>query len=554
MCDGNRTRGVRRLLAVLLAVLLAGCGDAGAAGDSGRDPGGSEDDSALVDVSADADVPAPEIPASEVPAGDLPGDDDDALSVQDMPAPRDVMDAEEAVTEDDAAPADAVTPADADDALPENAVADGVAPDAAPDATDAALPADADAAAADAASWPDAVPDVDAAIPFPELEPATCRLPDSPDLRGFDPGFALPAGMPGLLDKAWFLLSVLQAVPAASDAVAADPALQALSLARDAGFREAASTCGDDAACHAARLVFSAGDAAAVAQDLARVLVPTGVVASHLRPSGRFALHADLADDALVIVAASEALSTLGTAFNDHGLRRADLPDRMVALAAANPGPLPFWRPLVDVVLDVVAADGRDEATRYEPLDAGENAAALARLATLDWDDWRFSAILVPGWGPDDLETPLSALGHDHCDIAVQRWQAGVAPFLLLSGGHVHPDRTPYSEAIEMKRYLREAYQVPGDAILVDPYARHTTTNLRNAARLLLGAGVPPERPVLVSTDALQLLYISALDDRCNKELGYVPYRIVRLLSEEDGCFLPDALAMHADARDLLDP
>jgi hypothetical protein len=400
----------------------------------------------------------------------------------------------------------------------------------------------------------DAAPEADVTVPYPELDPESCRLAEPPDLHGFDSAFVPPAGSPALQDKAWFLLSVLQAVPAIRDAVEADEALQSLSAARDASFREAASTCGADADCQARHLVWSEADVAAAASDLARVLVPTGVADSHLRPSGRFALHAALADDALLAAALTDALSTLGAAFNEHARSLPDLGDRVAALSAAHPALLPFYEPLLDVALDAVAADGRDEATRYEPLDAGENAAALARLATLDLDDWRFAAILVPGWGPDDYDTPLSPTGQEHCDISVLRWQAGLAPFLLLSGGHVHPDRTPYSEAIEMKRYLMQTYQVPEDAILVDPYARHTTTNMRNAARVLLHAGVPASRPVLISTDALQILYISALDDRCNTELGYVPYRFVRLLSDEDGCFQPDPLSMHADARDLLDP
>ncbi len=434
-----------------------------------------------------------------------------------------------------------------------------VPPNSMPEADDARWGADLaggmdDEGAGDAQAGDPAAADTDGPIPYPELDPAACRPADPADLRGFEPSFAFSSAAPVLQDKAWFLWSVLQQVPAARNAVASDPALKTWSAAQDAAFREAATSCGLDQTCVANHLLFPIADIERVAQDLSRVLIPTGVVSSHLRPSGRFARHASLPDDALVQTALTEALTTLNQAVQDYAMPRADLDRRVAALSVAHPDPLAFYEPLLHVALDAVAADGRDEATRYEPLASGENAAALARLATLDWNDWRFTAILVPGWGPDDRNTPLSETGREHCDISVRRWQAGLAPFLLLSGGHVHPDRTPYSEAIEMKRYLREAYQVPEEAILVDPYARHTTTNLRNAARVLLSAGVPANKPVLISTDALQVLYISALADRCNRELGYVPYRMVRLLSEEDACFLPDALSLHADARDLLDP
>ena len=73
----------------------------------------------------------------------------------------------------------------------------------------------------------------------------------------------------------------------------------------------------------------------------------------------------------------------------------------------------------------------------------------------------------------------------------------------------MHPDKTPDAEAIEMKKYLMEAHSIPEAAILVDPHARHTTTNLRNAARMMLRSGAPPEKPLLVASDLIQSVYRS---------------------------------------------
>src|SRR6185436_9047390 len=93
-------------------------------------------------------------------------------------------------------------------------------------------------------------------------------------------------------------------------------------------------------------------------------------------------------------------------------------------------------------------ADGRDEAVRYEPITAGgENAAAIAAFPTTNFSMFPYVAILVPGQGPTDAVTALNPAGAARCDLAVARWQAGLAPFLLLSGGHVHPDHTTFSEA-----------------------------------------------------------------------------------------------------------
>ena len=142
------------------------------------------------------------------------------------------------------------------------------------------------------------------------------------------------------------------------------------------------------------------------------------------------------------------------------------------------------------------------------------------------------------------------------CGLVAERYHAGFAPLIITSGGHVHPDRTPYSEAIEMKKYLMETYSIPEEAILVDPHARHTTTNLRNGSRLILRYGIPPERPVLVVTDLFQSLYIQGamLAERCMNELGYHPFRVVESLGHTDTCMMLDPTSLHQDPRDPLDP
>src|SRR5262249_4741030 len=157
---------------------------------------------------------------------------------------------------------------------------------------------------------------------------------------------------------------------------------------------------------------------------------------------------------------------------------------------------------LLEVVLAALAEQKRDEAARYEPLAQGENRAALERIPNIDWPTYPYSLILVPGQGPTSLDVPLDPGGQYRCDLAVDRYHARLAPLIAVSGGHVHPDRTPYSEAIQMKQYLMTMKGIPEDAILVDPHARHTTTNLRNVSRLLYRYHIPADRPVLVTSDS----------------------------------------------------
>jgi hypothetical protein len=163
---------------------------------------------------------------------------------------------------------------------------------------------------------------------------------------------------------------------------------------------------------------------------------------------------------------------------------------------------------------------------------------------------------VVPGAGGDRPDVPLSAWGRLRVAVAANRYHEGKAPFVLVSGGFVHPNQTPYCEALEMKRALMRDYAVPENAILIDPHARHTTTNLRNAARILYRYGFPFERKGLITTDLYQSRYIEApaFNERCRKEMGHVPHRIVGRISSMDLEFLPQLDALHADFSDLLDP
>jgi hypothetical protein len=140
--------------------------------------------------------------------------------------------------------------------------------------------------------------------------------------------------------------------------------------------------------------------------------------------------------------------------------------------------------------------------------------------------------------------------------LAVKRYRDGKAPFILVSGGFVHPIQTPYSEAIEMKHELMEKYSIPEEAILVDPHARHTTTNLRNAARIMFRYGMPFEAKALITTDPGHSSSIEspAFNERCIKEIGYVPHQLVGRISRFDLEWTPKLDALQADWQDLLDP
>ncbi|MET0289052.1 MAG: YdcF family protein [Pseudoxanthomonas sp.] len=228
-----------------------------------------------------------------------------------------------------------------------------------------------------------------------------------------------------------------------------------------------------------------------------------------------------------------------------------------LAMANAESGAPPRALDIsVALALALIDANDRLDAIAFEPLDGGLNAVAFQFARTVAWPRYRYSAMVVLGAGPDDLQTALSARSKLHLKIAAQRYASGLAPLIILSGGKVHPRGTPWVEAVEMRKALIARYGIPEHAIVIEPYARHTTTNLRNAARLLMRMDAPMDHDVLVVSDPAHIDAVASDDfSRRNlRELGYLPGRMGQRTSPFDIAFRPSSDAWRVDPADPLDP
>lgn len=198
---------------------------------------------------------------------------------------------------------------------------------------------------------------------------------------------------------------------------------------------------------------------------------------------------------------------------------------------------------------------------------APTNDAALAAIRAYDaWDRHAYPLIIVPGYTPRDLAAPspeIHPVAARRVAQAAEDFAAGLAPFVLLSGGAVYPRGTPYAEAMIMRDALL-ARGVPEERILCDARARHSTTNLRNAGRFMLAAGMA--RAVITTmgggiagSDVFgQDFYfaspgLSTFHLRCRRELGY---RVGELTSagEHHIAFTPSPEVTTVGFRDALDP
>ena len=187
-------------------------------------------------------------------------------------------------------------------------------------------------------------------------------------------------------------------------------------------------------------------------------------------------------------------------------------------------------------------------AARPDYGEATLNAAALSSLVDSDPDEYDFDALIVPGYTPLRASRPLGvrdlSAAQQRLDLALKLYRNGVAPVVIVSGGCVYPPGTPINEALSMREYLLDE-GCPEPAILIEPYARHTTTNLRNAGRILRECGRSRglivtgfDSPVFSQAFYLSNPMLSTFFERCRHELGYIPGEL-RAHAEHQIAFSP---------------
>ncbi len=213
-----------------------------------------------------------------------------------------------------------------------------------------------------------------------------------------------------------------------------------------------------------------------------------------------------------------------------------------------------FFMPSMTAALVFLKINQRENAGDYEPMKAIVNQAAVKKAEMLNWGKYTYTIMLVPGEGPDSGGVSISNGGINRCKLAADAYQQGLAPFIMVSGGKVHPYKTPYCEAEEMKKYLVEKLNIPVSAVIMEPHARHTTTNMRNAVRLLYQYHFPLTQPALVISDKAQSAYITNMEGRCKKELGNVPYQLGKRISETSQKFFAVPEALQINPLEPLDP
>jgi hypothetical protein len=390
---------------------------------------------------------------------------------------------------------------------------------------------------------------------------------------GFDPTYKLTLSNP-VQDKNFYLLSLFQRHPEVGKLLRRNPVLRKLTNDKLRALRMAPGC--DDLDCLDRLFRLDGPTIEAVANQLralSRHREFKQLVTRDMRPSGVFIKYADRSDSEMMVAAWRDAANGMNRLLRVYGLGkdpfyknidrvtfdvasdeyRQILKTKLAELKLSKE-PL-FFEPTLNFVLKLLEANRRDEAARYEPLEAGENKDAVHDLKNIKWSDYPYSFILVLGSGPGD-SARMSKIAAKRADQGAQLFLERKAPLIILSGGHVHPMQTPYNEAIEMKKYVMEKFKIPEQRILIEPYARHTTTNFRNAARLAFRYGIPTNLKAVVtsSEDHIGIVTKDGFRIRCSTELGYFPLEFITRVSPVTAEFKPSVASLFFDAKDPLDP
>jgi hypothetical protein len=214
--------------------------------------------------------------------------------------------------------------------------------------------------------------------------------------------------------------------------------------------------------------------------------------------------------------------------------RRADVYDALASGARADPMPAELACALPD---EVRRAAARANALTTRALARRLSAHAPYPYAVVGAFGYGFrdqgkSALVRfrPGDAcpaADARESALLSVNLERASRAAAAYAAGVAPVVVVSGGAVHSALT---EAFLLDYLLTCRLDVPADAVVLDPCADHTHTNMRNTGSVVVALG--GRTAYLVTDDGIQADYLEewtpfdlisgSIDQRSLRDFGYL--------------------------------
>ncbi|MBY0482686.1 MAG: YdcF family protein [Chitinophagaceae bacterium] len=398
--------------------------------------------------------------------------------------------------------------------------------------------------------------------------------------------YQLVTGGDFVQSKNYYLLTLFQELPDVKKLLVNDTVLSSIAKLKSDSLAASFADCGKEGNCYLNRMKFTEDEIKTVGERLSILYQPQNalgkLVQNHLIPSGCYVLFQNFSAKDMLLKAWEQDAHGVNFCIDVYaGGNKPNYPNiDSISFSVRDPrnpaaysnGYLNllyntaslvakesksnnlFFLTSVTCALHFLEMNERDQAADFEPMTKTENKLAFEKIKTTKWNDYKYSVILIPGAGPDDPKVALSAEGMLRCRLAAILYKKGLAPFIVSSGGKVHPYKTKFCEAEEQKKYLTEKLGIPASAIIIDPHARHTTTNMRNTVRMIFRYGMPFDKAAITCTTKGQSNMIAGMIPRCMKELNEAPYKNGNRLSETELEFYPLIEALHINPTEPIDP
>lgn len=381
-------------------------------------------------------------------------------------------------------------------------------------------------------------------------------------------------------DRVIYFYTLLQNVSEVTQTINNDVFFKQLTNEKIETFKSTVSKCDDKTACFIDNILWSDAEKETIANEFRRLYQTSkafkNLVKNHLLPSGYFELYKNDEGEEILVKVWKDAANATNYIIKAYALNEGllypkidsasydvkskyyqDLLNQLFKKEAIYEGRgyKFFFQPSLSMATHLLEINNRDEAIRFRPL-TSINTQAYQKTKSTTWNRYPYTAILVLGEGPEYDNIPLSPHGKLRCQIAATKYKEGTAPFIIVSGGQVHPFQTPHCEAIEMRKYLIESCGIPATAIITEPHARHTTTNFRNTNRIIFSNDFPTNGKLMLITSKSHLDYLTNenFNKRCIKELGYIPYTSLKRLGQYEGEYTPSLTSLHLNSLEPLDP
>lgn len=211
--------------------------------------------------------------------------------------------------------------------------------------------------------------------------------------------------------------------------------------------------------------------------------------------------------------------------------------DRLAAIAAGSSSELPMYLDCglpANALKPAAMTNATTLRALARRLRQGSEVFAYSVAATFGYGHSVMSQSALVSWRPQDPCIALDKREMSYLSIntvraarAAAAYHGGVAPVVSFSGSAVHA--TLYEAFMHMHLAVCR-FDVPADAVLLDPCADHTHTNLRNTGSLVKSLGA--RTAYVVTDDGLQADYLQdstpfsviggSIDQRAARDWGYL--------------------------------